>query len=82
MATSPRGVQGQLILRAWDQSAGLTETTAAFASLDELFAYCLAATDPQLIDRIIRGPDEQGELRVLTFVFESITVTLRSLEGR
>jgi hypothetical protein len=72
----PRVVEGQLILRAWDRSSGLSETSAPFASLDELYAYCLSASNPQLVDRIvIRGQDAKDQPRVLTFVFQSITVT-------
>ena len=71
-----RVVEGELILRAWDRIAGLSETSASFSSLDELYAYCLSAGEPQLIDRIIiRGQDTQDHPRVLTFVFQSITVS-------
>ena len=71
-----RVLEGELILRAWDRNAGLRETSASFSSLDELYAYCLSTSEPQLIDRIvIRGQDEQDQPRVLTFVFQSITVS-------
>ena len=66
---------GTIVLRHWDRT-GLTETPQSFHSLDELYAYCLAVTDPQVVDRIvIMGHDEAGHPRVLTFVFQSITVT-------
>jgi hypothetical protein len=72
----PTVLQGQLVLQQWDGITGLSESTAEFSSLDELYSYCLSARDPQLVDRIvIRGHDEHGRLRVLTFVFQSITVT-------
>jgi hypothetical protein len=65
-----------LIMRRWDKEAGLIETPAAFGSLDELYAMCLANTDPALIDRIIlRGHNAEGAPQVVTFVFQSITVT-------
>ena len=73
---TPRVLEGKLVLRSWDRAAGLTETPKSFNSLDELYAHCLATTDPELVDRIvIRGYDEQGQPRVLTFVFQSITVS-------
>ena len=75
---NPAVLQGQLVLQQWDRTTGLSESIAEFASLDELYSYCLAVSDPQLVDRIvIRGHDEHGHPRVLTFVFQSITVTPR-----
>jgi hypothetical protein len=75
----PEAVEGELIMRAWDRTSGLSETSARFASLAELFAVCLAAGEPQLIDRIvIRGQDAQDQPRVLTFVFQSITVSAQT----
>lgn len=69
-------LEGKIVLRQWNRTAGLTETPQAFHSLDELYDACIATTDPQLIDRIIiSGEDAQGQPRVLTFVFQSITVT-------
>lgn len=74
----PHVIEGELILRAWDRAAGLSETSAKFSSLDELYAYCLSAGKPQLIDRIIiHGHDDLDQPRVLTFVFQSITVSPR-----
>ncbi len=65
-----------LVLRRWDREAGLVETPLAFDSLDEMYALCLATTDPALIDRIIiRGHDEAGVPQIVTFTFQSITVT-------
>lgn len=72
----PKVLEGKIVLRQWDRAQGLTETPKAFSSLDELYAQCLAATDPDLLDRIIiQGVDEKGQPRVLTFVFQSITVS-------
>jgi hypothetical protein len=68
-------IEGTIVLRQWNR-AGLTETPRTFHSLDELYAYCLGTTDPEVVDRIvIQGHDEHGHPRVLTFVFQSITVT-------
>ena len=65
-----------IILRRWDHQAGLVETSLPFGSLDELYAHCLASPDPGLIDRIIiRGLNGAGQPQVVTFVFQSITVT-------
>jgi hypothetical protein len=71
---------GTLILRRWDRQTGLTETPAAFKSLDELYALCLDTIDPSVIDRIIiRGLNPDGAPQVVTFVFQSITVTRDSV---
>ena len=65
-----------LIRRRWDRDTGLVETLAPFSSLEELYALCLATTNPALIDRIIiRGRNAQGAPQTLTFNFQSITVT-------
>ena len=73
---NPEVTDCTLISRRWDKEAGLIETPTAFASLEELYARCLATTDPALIDRIIlRGRDTQGVPQVVTFVFKSTTVT-------
>ena len=65
-----------IILRQWDKESGLIETPAAFGSLEELYAVCLATNNPSLIDRIIiRGLNAEGVPQVVTFVFQSITVT-------
>ena len=73
---NPEVTDCTLILRRWDKETGLIETPAAFASLEELYAKCLATADPALIDRIIiRGRDTKGVPQVVTFVFQSITVT-------
>ena len=72
----PGVIAGELILRAWDRTRGLSESSESFTSLDELYAYCLSTGEPQLIDRIIiHGQDAQDHPRVLTFVFQSITVS-------
>lgn len=68
--------QGQIVLRRWSRTSGLTEKPQTFSTLEELYAYCLGVSDPDLVDRvIIQGQDEQGQPHVLTFVFQSITVS-------
>lgn len=68
-------MEGTIVMRHWDR-VGLTETPKTFHTLDELYAYCLETTDPEVVDRIvIHGQDETGQPRVLAFVFQSITVT-------
>jgi hypothetical protein len=65
-----------MIRRRWDKAVGLIETPEAFASLEELYTLCLATTDPALIDRIIiRGRNAEGTPQIVTFIFQSITVT-------
>ena len=64
----------KLILRKLDRTTGITETSQSFATLDELYTYCMAAPDPHLVDRIvIIGEDEQGKSHRLTFMFQSIS---------
>lgn len=71
-------LSGILVFRQWDRARGLQETVQPFHSLDELFALCLAADAPDMIDRIvIQGLDADDAPRVLTFVFQSITVSPR-----
>ncbi len=73
----PHVTDGSIILRKWDE-AGLRETTQAFRSLDELFTFCLTADVSEIVDRIvIEGLDESGAPRTLTFVFQSVTVSLK-----
>jgi hypothetical protein len=72
----PEVNEGTVILRKWDRNVGLTETTHAFHSLNALYALCLATDAPEVIDRIvIHGHDSAGQPRVLTFTFQSITVS-------
>ncbi len=67
---------GIVIFRRWDRHAGLDETSTPFASLDDLFELCLQANDPLLVDRVtIEGRDAAGALRMVTLVFQSVTVS-------
>jgi hypothetical protein len=67
---------GIVIFRRWDRQTGLDETAAPFETLDDLFALCLEANDPLLVDRVsIEGVDEKGAQRIVTLVFQSVTVS-------
>ncbi len=69
-----RVVQATIIYRVWKPDGELTEDEKSFTSLDELFALCLHAGDPPLVDRItLRGIDEDGDTRTLTLAFRSLT---------
>ena len=49
-----------------------------FSSLDDLFELCLQANDPLLVDRVtIEGKDASGTPRVVTLVFQSVTISER-----
>ncbi|MBL8055980.1 MAG: hypothetical protein JNK29_04745 [Anaerolineales bacterium] len=79
--TNSQVTAGSIILRQWDRAYGLRETAEPFTSLNELYAHCLAVDAPEVIDRIIiQGHDAAGQLRVVTFVFQSITITPRPSE--
>jgi hypothetical protein len=70
--------QGTVIFRRWDRHAGLDETATTFVSLDDLFELCLQASDPMLVDRVtIEGKDTSGAPRVVTLVFQSVTISDR-----
>ncbi|MCD4685097.1 MAG: hypothetical protein K8S97_04075 [Anaerolineae bacterium] len=67
---------GKVIFRRWDKHAGLNETETTFSSLEDLFELCLQTNDPLLVDRVvIEGVDEHGAVRIVTLVFQSVTVT-------
>ncbi|GAB4466944.1 MAG: hypothetical protein Kow00120_31110 [Anaerolineae bacterium] len=72
----PKVSKGRVIFRRWSPPRGLYEQTQDFESLDDLFALCLQVDEPPLIDRIvIEGQDADGNPRVLTFNFQSLTIT-------
>jgi hypothetical protein len=73
----PAKVQnGRVIFRRWDRHSGLDETSTPFSTLDDLFELCLQANDPLLVDRVtIEGMDSTGNPRVVTLVFQSVTVS-------
>ena len=65
-----------LVFRTWDKESGLTEHTQMHPTLESLYSACLTAKDTDLIDRIIiRGHDAAGKERVVTFVFQSVTIS-------
>lgn len=67
---------GRVIFRRWDRHSGLDETSTPFLTLDDLFELCLQANDPLLVDRVtIEGMDSAGTPRVVTLVFQSVTVS-------
>ena len=73
---------GKVIFRRWDKSSGLDETSMPFSTLDHLFELCLQANDPLLVDRVvIDGVDADGVQRVVTLVFQSVTVSDRQRPG-
>ena len=64
------------MVRQFERGTGLEEHGPEFGSLEELYQACLNISAPQLVDRIvIRGADERGRDRTLTFVFQSMTIT-------
>lgn len=71
-----RVLSGTMIYRKIQEEGGLQETKQSFHSLDELFTLALEAKEPFLVDRIvINGEDQNASRRLLTFVFQSITVS-------
>lgn len=71
----PHVSAGEVVMRHWSPE-GLTEHFLTFHSLDELYTYCLRTSDNEVVDRIIiYGADPLGNKRVVTFVFQSITVS-------
>lgn len=67
---------GRVVFRRWDRHSGLDETATSFSTLEDLFDLCLQTNDPLLVDRVtIEGVDEQGAARVVTLVFQSVTVS-------
>lgn len=68
--------KGVVIFRRWDKHSGLDETSAPFSTLDDLFELCLQANDPLLVDRVtIEGIDATSARRVVTLVFQSVTIS-------
>ncbi|MFL6207982.1 MAG: hypothetical protein ACJ74W_03990 [Pyrinomonadaceae bacterium] len=63
-----------LIMRQLRPGAGVVETTVPVATLEELFAFCIAKADPQIVERLLlTGQDAEGRPRLLTFTFQSVT---------
>ena len=67
-----------LVFHRWNKESGITEHAQVFPSLEALYDACLSAESTDLIDRvIISGQDGEGHERVITFVFQSVTVSSR-----
>jgi hypothetical protein len=72
----PKIHTGHIIYRRLEKAGGLHESEQAFSSLDELYALVLDTKDPYLVDRImITGENSSGAHQVVTFVFQSITIS-------
>nr|MBN1228970.1 hypothetical protein [Anaerolineae bacterium] len=66
--------ESYVVMRQWEENAGLHETPTPFASLDELFDLCLKTGEHPLVDRVvIRGVDDKGNDQMLVLSFQSIT---------
>ncbi len=75
---SPKVTDARVVVRRTDRQSVVKETTKSFRLLEELFSQCLKTGDPDLVDRIvIRGTDEDGDVRTLTLIFHSITAPRR-----
>lgn len=71
-----------VVFRHWDHQTGLDEVKRTFSTLDDLFALCLHASGTLLVDRvIIEGEDAEGTRRVVTLVFQSVTVSDSDTDG-
>jgi hypothetical protein len=52
----------------------VVETERAISSVEELFAFCTALRNPNIVDRLsISGEDGEGRERVLTFSLQSVS---------
>ncbi len=68
--------KGKIIFRQWDNIVGLQETEVPFRSVEDLFELCLEVSDPRMVERVvIEGEDDRGKPHVITFVFQSLTIT-------
>ena len=74
--------RSRVIFRHWDHETGLDEVERAFTTLEDLFTLCLHATDTLLVDRVvIEGQDAEGTRRVVTLIFQSVTVSNSDADG-
>lgn len=70
----PHANSGLITFLEWAVDKGLTETTAGFETLDELFAQCLSSgTRGHIEEVVISGQDELGRPRQVTLTFRSAT---------
>jgi len=74
--------RSRVIFRHWDQETGLDEVEERFTTLEDLFALCLRSSATLLVDRVvIEGQDAKGAQRVVTLVFQSVTVSNSDADG-
>jgi len=70
MAAHSKG--GTVIYLQWTPEEGLTQTSASFTSLDELFELCLASGSKGHVEEIlIHGADQDGYARQVTLTFRA-----------
>jgi hypothetical protein len=63
---------GTVIYLLWTPEGGLSQTSATFASLDELFDLCLASGSKGHVEEIfIQGADPEGYTRQVTLTFRA-----------
>jgi len=63
---------GTVVYLQWTPEGGLTQTSAQFASLDELFELCLASGVQGHVEEIfIYGDDQDGYARQVTLTFRA-----------
>jgi len=63
---------GTVIYLQWSLEGGLTQTSAAFSTLDELFELCLASGSRGHVEEVhIRGMDHDGYARQVTLSFRA-----------
>ena len=72
MSTQAHG--GTVIYMSWTPQRGLAQTSAAFSSLDELFALCLdsgSGSKGHVEEIYIHGADAEGHARQVTLTFRA-----------
>ncbi len=70
----PHAHSGLITFLEWTADKGLTETTASFETLDDLFAQCLrSGMHGHIEEVVIVGQDELGRPRQVTLTFRSAT---------
>ncbi len=63
---------GTVVYLQWTPEGGLTQRSASFASLDELFELCLASGSQGHVEEIlIQGSDRDGFARQVTLTFRA-----------
>jgi len=69
----PAHTQGGIVIYLqWTPEAGLTQTSAQFNSLDELFELCLTGGAHGHVEEIvIYGADQDGQTRQVTLNFRA-----------